>query len=244
MVNRMLNRVGYTPRMRTRYAMSETENGVVLNPPTPADAAVIWLHGLGASGHDFVPIVPELDLPAGSAIRFVFPHAPVRPVTINGGMSMRAWYDILALTRTGLQDEAGVRASAAHVDAMIATAEASGIARSRIVIAGFSQGGAIVLHAGLRQPQPLAGVMALSTYLPLHEQVAAEITPAGHATPILMCHGRNDPTLPIELGTSSRDGLRGIGCTVDWHEYAMGHQVCAEEIVDLSRWLRARLPPL
>jgi phospholipase/carboxylesterase len=228
--------------MRNRYTMTESDRGVVLNPSMPADATVIWLHGLGASGHDFVPIVPELDLPEASAIRFVFPHAPVRPVTLNGGMPMRAWYDILSLTRTGLQDEPGVRQSATQVDALIAEAAASGIARSRMVLAGFSQGGAIVLHAGIRQPQPLAGVMALSTYLPLHTHAAAEITEGGRATPILMCHGRQDMTLSLELGTTSRDGLRALGCTVEWREYAMGHQVCAEEIEDISAWLRQRLP--
>lgn len=228
--------------MNIRYSMREDEQGVVLEPPTPANAAVIWLHGLGASGHDFVPIVPELGLPADSAIRFVFPHAPVRPVTLNGGMPMRAWYDILGLTRTGLQDEAGVRASAATLDALIVRTEVGGIARGRIVVAGFSQGGAIVLHAGIRQPAPLAGVMALSTYLPLHDHAAAEITPAGRATPILMCHGRQDMTLKIELGSTSRDGLRALGCTVDWHEYGMAHQVCEEEIEEISRWLKLRLP--
>ncbi len=222
--------------------MTEDEQGVVLHPSTPADAAVIWLHGLGASGHDFVPIVPELDLPATSAIRFVFPHAPVRPVTLNGGMPMRAWYDILSLNRSGLQDEPGVRASAALLDALIDRTEAGGIPRSRIVIAGFSQGGAIVLHAGIRQPTPLAGVMALSTYLPLERHAAAEITDAGRATPILMCHGRQDMTLTIDLGTTSRDGLRALGCTVDWQQYVMGHQVCGEEIEDISVWLRQRLP--
>lgn len=219
--------------MKTR----ETATEVVIDPAQPANAAVIWLHGLGADGHDFVPIVPELSLPAGVHARFIFPHAPVRPVTLNGGARMRAWYDIKSLTRSDLQDDTGIRASAATVMKIVAEQRAAGIAASRTVIAGFSQGGAITLHAVCRLAEPLAGAMALSTYLPLHDSLPAELTDAGRATPVLMCHGRADPVLPLVMGSSSRDGLRGWGMTVEWHEYAMGHAVCAEEIDAISAWL-------
>lgn len=219
--------------MKTR----ETNEEVILEPAQPANAAVIWLHGLGADGHDFVPIVPELSLPAGIHARFVFPHAPVRPVTLNGGARMRAWYDIKSLTRSDLQDDAGIRESAATLMRHVAIQRTAGIAASRIVIAGFSQGGAITLHAVARLAEPLAGAMALSTYLPLHDTLPKELTDAGRATPLLMCHGRADPVLPLSMGTSSRDGLRGWGMKVEWHDYPMGHAVCAEEIDVISGWL-------
>jgi len=216
---------------------TETEAAVTLEPAAPANAAVIWLHGLGADGHDFVPIVPELSLPAGIQARFIFPHAPVRAVTLNGGARMRAWYDIKSLTRSDQQDDAGIRASAATLMALVAGQRQAGIAAKRIVIAGFSQGGAITLQASCRLAEPLAGAMALSTYLPLHDSLPKELTDAGKATPILMCHGRADPVLPLAMGSGSRDGLRGWGLSVDWHEYPMGHSVCAEEIDDISAWL-------
>ena len=218
-----------------------SESSVILEPATAANAAVIWLHGLGADGNDFVPIVPELELPASLSVRFVFPHAPVRPVTMNGGMKMRAWYDIYSLVRGDRQDEAGTRASAATLMALVEQQIAAGIPAARIVIAGFSQGGAIALHCAARLPVPLAGVMALSTYLPLDFTVAAEMTEAGRSTPILMCHGRHDNVLPLSLGADSRDGLRRWGFEVEWHDYAMMHSVCAEEIEDISAWLRTRL---
>ncbi len=218
--------------------ISETKAAVIIEPASPANAAVIWLHGLGADGHDFVPIVPELNLPAALATRFIFPHAPVRPVTLNGGMPMRAWYDIISLTRGEKQDEAGIRASAATLTACVDEQIAAGISPARIVIAGFSQGGAIALHAAVRLTTPLAGVMALSTYLPLDRTVPAEITPAGRATPILMCHGQFDDVLAMPLGSGSRDGLRGFGFTVEWHDYPMAHSVCPEEIDDIGVWLR------
>lgn len=217
--------------------MTETAAAVVLEPSQPTNAAVIWLHGLGADGHDFVPIVPELRLPAAVHARFIFPNAPVRPVTLNGGLPMRAWYDIKSLTRGDLQDDAGIRASAATLMCFVAEQIKAGIPRSRIVIAGFSQGGAITLHAVCRLDAPLAGAMALSTYLPLHDTLPKELTDAGRATPILMCHGTADPVLPLTLGSDSRDGLRGWGCRVDWHQYVMGHSVSADEIGDISRWL-------
>ena len=219
----------------------ESLDAVVLAPATAATAAVIWLHGLGADGNDFVPIVPELRLPAGMAVRFVFPHAPVRPVTINNGMRMRAWYDILDLTPGGPQDDAGIRDSAAILAGFIQRERDSGIDANRIVVAGFSQGGAIALHEALRHPERLAGVMALSTYLPLRTTLAAEASKANRDIPILMCHGSFDPVLPLQLGSSSRDLLRAEGYVVDWKEYPMQHQVCLEEIHDISAWLRARL---
>lgn len=222
------------------HTLIESIAAVTLEPLLPARAAVIWLHGLGADGHDFVPIVAELGA-AAAALRFVFPHAPVRPVTINGGMPMRAWYDILSLTRMDRQDEAGIAASQALVRELIAAQNQAGIPTSRIVIAGFSQGGAITLHAGLRYPERLAGLMALSTYLPLHERLAAELSPANRDVPILMVHGSFDPVLPQVLGESSCELLRAEGLPVEWHSYPMQHQVCEEEIERIGCWLRERL---
>jgi phospholipase/carboxylesterase len=223
------------------YRLHDTGREVLLEPAGKALASVIWLHGLGADGHDFVPIVPELRLPRESAVRFVFPHAPLRPVTINNGMRMRAWYDVGALSAVGPQDEAGIRASAAAVESWIAREVERGVPPGKTVIAGFSQGGAIALHAGLRHAERLAGILALSTYLPLHDHLASEAAPANRDVPILMCHGREDPVLPMSLGTTSRDWLRGLGYAVKWKEYRMQHQVCAEEIGDISDWLEARL---
>lgn len=220
------------------YRQSESESAVVMEPEGTPDAAVIWLHGLGADGFDFVPIVPELGLPEALQPRFVFPHAEVRPVTLNGGMAMRAWYDILSLDRGGAQDEAGIRASATRVDALIAEQEAAGVARSRIVVAGFSQGGAIALHAGLRHPQRLAGLMGLSTYLPLEHTLEAEASAANRDIPILMCHGSRDPMLPMALGQGSCQQLARLGWQPEWREYPMEHQVCMEEIRDIAAWLQ------
>lgn len=218
----------------------ESKEAVILEPEAPANAAVVWLHGLGADGHDFVPIAGELRLPASARVRYIFPHAPVQPVTINAGMPMRAWYDIVSLTRADQQDDAGIRASARIAQNHIEAQVAAGVPRNRIVLAGFSQGGAIALHAGLRQAEPLAGILALSTYVPLHLSVPAELTAAGRAMPILMCHGLYDNVVPLALGSSSRDGLRQLGCTVEWHDYPMQHEVCGEEIGDLSAWFGRR----
>lgn len=223
--------------MKTR----QTPEAILLEPEQPANAAVIWLHGLGADGGDFVPIVPELRLPAAIQARFTFPHAPVRPITINGGLPMRGWYDIPSLTRFDQQDESGILASGRSVQALIEREAAAGIPRHRIVLAGFSQGGAIALHAGLRQREPLAGILALSTYLPLHAQLPEELTAAGRATPVLMCHGLYDNVLPVAMGSFSRDQLRRLGCQVEWRDYPMQHQVCEEEIADIAAWLEARL---
>lgn len=219
----------------------ESESAVVVEPGTPPTAAVIWLHGLGADGYDFVPIVPELKLPPKLSTRFVFPHAAPRPVTLNGGMRMRAWYDIRGLDRNAVHDEPGIRAAATLIDSLIDVQVTAGVPRRRIVLAGFSQGGAIALHAGLRQREALAGIMALSTYLPLEATAAGELTAAGRATPVLMCHGSHDPVLALELGAHSRELLRALGVSVDWHEYPMAHAVCPAEIQDIAAWLRQRL---
>jgi phospholipase/carboxylesterase len=206
-----------------------------------AQAAVIWLHGLGADGHDFEPIVPELVERHWPPLRFVFPHAPVRPITINGGMPMRAWYDISGLEIAQLQDEAGIRASIGLLHGLIEREQARGIASRRIVLAGFSQGGAIALAGGIRYAQPLGGIIALSTYLPIAEKTDAEAHPANRSTPIFMAHGTLDPTISHALGEMSRAYLAERGYAVEWHAYPMAHQVCGEEIADLRRWLAARL---
>jgi phospholipase/carboxylesterase len=202
------------------------------------DAAVIWLHGLGADGNDFVPIVNELGLPGELRVRFVFPHAPMMPVTINGGYVMRAWYDV---SFDGVQkrpDEAGIRKSQAAVEALLAREGARGIPDERIVLAGFSQGGAITLHTGLRHARRLAGLMALSSYLPLPHLLAAERAAANAAVPIFMAHGADDPVIAIDLATSSAATLRELGYAVEWREYPMQHSVCMEEIAHIGAWLR------
>jgi len=204
-------------------------------------ASVIWLHGLGADGHDFEPIVPELDLPDALAVRFVFPHAPMQAVTINGGAVMRAWYDVYALEGARREDADGVRASQAKVEELIAREKARGVAAARIVLAGFSQGGAIALQTGLRHGERLAGIMALSTYLPVASTLAAEASAANRAVPIFMAHGVDDPLIPIERATASRRQLEAAGYAVEWHEYPMAHAVCLEEIADVSAWLQRML---
>jgi len=200
------------------------------------DAAVIWMHGLGADGHDFEPVVPELRLPERLRVRFVFPHAPIRPVTINAGMRMRAWYDIFQLGG-GAEDEAGIRASQAEVQRLIERETQRGIRPGRIVLAGFSQGGAMALHTGLRHPEPLAGIIALSTWLPLAAQLPAERSAANVRTPIFMAHGTEDPMVPLALARASRAALERLGYAVEWHEYPMPHSVCGEEIADIAAFL-------
>jgi phospholipase/carboxylesterase len=208
--------------------------------PNPT-GSVIWLHGLGADGHDFEPIVPELRLPEGLALRFVFPHAPVRPVTINGGVTMRAWYDIFSLDRDGPVDEEGIRASGEILNDLIQGEQDRGIAANRIVVAGFSQGGAIALHGALRYPQRLAGLMALSTYLPLMSSFDAEVVrneeAANQDISIFMAHGSFDPVLPMQMGTSSAELLTTAGFNIEWHDYPMAHAVCGEEIAHVRDWL-------
>jgi phospholipase/carboxylesterase len=200
------------------------------------DAAVIWLHGLGADAHDFEPIVPELRLPQRFALRFVFPHAPIRPVTLNQGMRMRAWYDILQLGG-GREDDPGIRASQKSLDNLIAREGARGIAPARIVLAGFSQGGAIALQTALRSGERLAGTLALSTYLPLAPTLAAERSAANRDLPIFMAHGSQDPMIPIDRARASRDALAALGYPVEWREYPMPHSVCLDEISDIAAWL-------
>jgi phospholipase/carboxylesterase len=203
--------------------------------------SVIWLHGLGADGNDFAPIVPEL-VPAGApALRFVFPHAPVRPITINNGMPMRGWYDIVGFDLNARQDEQGIRASIDAVQTLIERENARGVPTERIVLGGFSQGGAIALSAGLRLNQPLAGIVVLSAYLPLAEQLAAERSAVNAAVPIFWGHGSADPVVTYPRGEQSRQALEHLGYAVDWHSYPMAHQVCPPELADLRQWLAARL---
>ena len=209
--------------------------------PAPG-ASVVWMHGLGADGHDFEPIVPELDLPEGLALRFVFPHAPMRPVTINGGAVMRAWYDVSGLGGVRREDEKGVRASQRDIEALVAREKQRGSPASRIVLAGFSQGGAMALQTGLRHPERLAGLIVLSSFLPLADSLAAEVSAANRDVPIFMAHGTQDPLIPLARGHASRDRLLELGYRIEWHEYRMPHSVCGEEIADLSRWLRGVLP--
>ncbi|MFZ7096719.1 alpha/beta hydrolase [Luteimonas dalianensis] len=203
--------------------------------------AVIWLHGLGADGNDFVPLVPELVRGDWPAIRFVFPHAPVRPVTINNGMAMRAWYDIRELDLANRADEQGVAESVAQVEALIAREAGRGIPASRIVLAGFSQGGAVTLAAGLRRREPLAGLVALSTYVPAAQGAQAALVEGAARQPVFMAHGSHDPVVPYAAGKQSAQLLRQLGFEVDWHEYPMQHGLCAEEVRDLGDWFTARL---
>ncbi len=209
--------------------------------PRPT-GSVIWLHGLGADGHDFEPIVPELR--AAQSLRFVFPHAPVRPVTLNGGFRMRAWYDILAIDRGAPQDEAGIRASQAAVEELIRRENSRGIATERIVLAGFSQGGAIALFAGTRHTARLAGIIGLSCYPLLAETLAAERAAANLATPIFLGHGLEDQVVAPALGEYGRALLAAAGYPVEWHAYRMPHSVCAEEVADIGAWLRRVLGPV
>lgn len=217
--------------------MAELLPHIALDAGKQPRYSIIWLHGLGADGHDFVPMVDELKLPV--AMHYLFPHAPQIPVTINGGFVMRAWYDIATADIAAQQDEAGIRRSHEAVLALIAHENARGIPNQRIFLAGFSQGGAIALHTALRMPQPLAGVLALSTYLPLAQLAAKEISTS--TPPIFMAHGRSDPVVPHALGLASRDKLLALGCSLDWHDYAMQHSVCADEIRDIQDWLTDKI---
>lgn len=216
--------------------MAQTLETIEVETGPAPRAAVIWLHGLGADGHDFEPIVPELRLPASKPVRFVFPNAPQRPVTINMGMRMRAWYDILQLGG-GPEDEAGIRASQAAIEGLIAAEVNRGVPRGKIVLAGFSQGGAIVLQTALRHPERLAGVMALSTYLPLQEKLEKERAAANSDLPIFMAHGQYDNMIGIDRAMRSRDALLALGYPVEWRDYPMAHSVCPEEIADISAFL-------
>jgi phospholipase/carboxylesterase len=224
-------------RSALRMTLPTVDHETAANPTH----SVIWLHGLGADGHDFAPIVPQLVAPGWPALRFVFPHAPVRPVTINNGMSMRAWYDIAAFDLNARQDEAGMRASIAEVETLIGREHNRGVPSERILLAGFSQGGAIALSAGLRHAQTLAGIVALSTYLPLQATLAAERHASNAATPIFWGHGLADPVVVLQRGLDSRDRLQALAYHVDWHTYPMLHAVNPQEIADLRDWLGQRL---
>ncbi|MGA7594710.1 MAG: alpha/beta fold hydrolase [Gallionella sp.] len=223
--------------IRTGTAFSHCAHDSGRNPRH----SIIWLHGLGADGSDFAPIANELELPV--PVRNLFPDAPLRPVTINGGMVMRAWYDISAADIDARQDEAGIRASQSLIEELVAREVEQGIVRGNIFLAGFSQGGAVALHTALRQTVPLGGVLALSTYLPLAASAAGEALAATRNTPIFMAHGCNDPVIPCALGQGSRDALLGLGYAVEWHEYPMPHAVCEEELRDIGDWLTRQTRP-
>jgi phospholipase/carboxylesterase len=227
-----------------KYETRQYPDAIMMTPATPATASVIWMHGLGADGTDFLPLVPELRLPENVAPRFIFPNAPVRPVTVNNGMSMRAWYDIYGPGIRDREDAAGIRASAAVVHGLMDRECATGISARRIVVAGFSQGGAIALQAGLRYPQPLAGILALSTYLPLAATLAGEATAANRAIAILMCHGLQDPIVPLDLARKSFAALKAQGYAPQLLEYPMQHSLCAPEVIAISHWLVQVLPPV
>ena len=215
--------------------MSEYLDCLQIDPEGDPTGTVIWLHGLGADGSDFEPIVPMLEL--SKPVRFVFPNAPVRPVTINAGMKMRAWYDIDP--GSPLSGDAEIRESAASIERLVARENQRGVPTHRIVLAGFSQGGVIALHLGLRHPERFAGIMALSTYVHDAEHLTDEISFASIDVPIFMAHGQADPMIPISRAVTSREALTALNYQVEWHEYAMGHQVCPQEIADISRWLNS-----
>jgi len=226
------------------YETRQNRDAIIMTPATPPSASVIWLHGLGADGTDFVPLVPQLRLPETQAPRFIFPNAPVRPVTVNNGMSMRAWYDIYSLVARDREDAAGIQASATLVHGLIEQQRTAGIAANRIVLAGFSQGGAVALQAGLRYGQPLAGILSLSAYLPLAATLEAEASTANRGVAILMCHGNQDPIVPLDMARKSFAALTAQGYRPQLLEYPMQHSLCGEEIIAISRWLAQVLPPL
>lgn len=219
--------------------MSELLPHLLIDTGPSPQHSIIWLHGLGADGSDFVPIIDDIRLPV--SVRYLFPHAPKRPVTLNGGFVMRAWYDIVATDIGAQQDAQGVRDSQIEVERFIANEVARGIPPEHIFLAGFSQGGAIVLQTGLRHPARLGGILALSTYLPLADTLADEASEAARTTPIFMAHGRNDPVVSYRLGKLSEERLLAHGCHLEWHEYAMPHSVCPQEIADIERWLTRQI---
>ncbi len=216
--------------------MSELDS-IIIETQAQPDAAIIWLHGLGADGNDFVPIVEQLQLPSHYAVRFIFPHAPVRPISINQGYPMPGWYDVSSLSIVEQEDEAGIKESSAILKQLCEEQEANGIDSERIVIAGFSQGGAIALHCGCRYPKPLAGIMALSTYLALPDSLSDEISDCANETPVFMAHGRQDEVVAYEYGKQGMELLQVHDIDVNWYEYDMGHSVCLEEIHHIRQWL-------
>jgi phospholipase/carboxylesterase len=215
--------------------MASNPTPIILQTGKLAQHSIIWLHGLGADGQDFVPLAEQMQLPV--PVRYIFPHAPMRPVTINGGFVMRAWYDIVGQNINAQQDATGIRASQLLIDTLIAEEAVHGIAPQNIFLAGFSQGGAIALHTALRQTAPLGGVLALSTYLPLSEIAAHELREQTKTTEIFMAHGRHDPVVPYALGVASKEALQRLGYTVEWHEYSMQHSVSEGELGDIKAWL-------
>ena len=217
--------------------MADQLEAIEIETAASPGASIIWMHGLGADGHDFVDVVPELGLPARPGVRFVFPHAPMRPVTINGGYVMRAWYDIRDDGGVRREDPAGVRASQRAIEALIAREKERGVPAAAIVLAGFSQGGAMALHTALRHTERLAGVMALSCSLPLADTLAAEAAPANRDVSIFMAHGAHDPMIPMARALRAREVLTGLGYRLEWHEYPMPHSVCVEEIAHIGAWL-------
>ncbi len=214
---------------------------IEIEPQRKAQHSIIWMHGLGADGNDFKPIVPELRLPETLGIRFVFPNAPVRSVTVNAGMQMRAWYDIYDIDLPRREDDAGVRESERLIQDLIRQENERGIATDRIVLAGFSQGGAMALHTGLRYPETLAGIIALSCYVPLADTLAAERHGSNRTVPILLTHGLLDPVIPVRYGQTAREQLSDLGYQPKWHDYPMGHEVCWEEIMDIATWIKRTL---
>lgn len=220
---------------------------ITLDTGSAPRCSIIWLHGLGADGSDFVPVAEAMRLPA--AVRYIFPHAPMRPVTINGGFVMRAWYDILASADSAdiadsigrMEDAEGLRASRQEIEGLIAQERQRGVAAQDIYLAGFSQGGAVALYTGLRHGETLGGIIALSTYLPLAATTAAEASSASGGIPIFMAHGRYDPVVPYTLGRDSAEELRRLGYGPAWHEYAMPHSLCQEEVDDIEAWLTLRM---
>ena len=225
--------------------LDKLDEPVIIEPSGPVTASVIWLHGLGADGHDFEPIVPELNERMTEQVRFVFPHAPMQPITINGGTLMRAWYDLAESDGSLVSEESGVRESEQILRALIEAEIEQGVPPERVVLAGFSQGGAIALHTGIRFEQPLAGIMALSTYLPVHESVKEQAAPANASIPIFMAHGSEDPLIPLEFSDLSQILLTGLGYPVELHTYLMPHSISPEEIRDIDNWLeRLLLEPI
>ena len=217
--------------------MADQLEAIEIETAASPGASIIWMHGLGADGHDFVDVVPELGLPARPGVRFVFPHAPMRPVTINGGYVMRAWYDIRDDDGVRREDPAGVRASQRAIEALIAREKERGVPAAAIVLAGFSQGGAMALHTALRHTERLAGVMALSCSLPLSDTLAGEAAPANRDVSIFMAHGTHDPMIPMARALRAREVLTGLGYRLEWHEYPMPHSVCVEELAHIGAWL-------
>jgi len=217
--------------------MTLEDNAIVIQPDTPACASVIWLHGLGADGNDFVSIVEALDLPADHGIRFIFPHAPVMPVSLNGGMHMRAWYDIIGIGEDFPEDEAGISRSQQHVDSLIDGEVKKGVGSDKIIIAGFSQGGSMALHAGLRYSTPLAGVLCMSGYLSMRQSLADQMSPSQKHTPVMMMHGLNDTVVDVSLGKHSCKYLQKEGLNLSWIEYPMEHTVCQSQLEDIRQFI-------